>query len=232
MIQPLLKYQSKEKEKIKLQSAVEGGKVKRELDEATKTSNATKQLVLSLDAEAKSIMSLIEAVRKNMGELLQRAEGIIRDNKTMDNEDEINSALSYSSTIADKLAGYEKELQSLTRKINDKSAQFEDARAKLVRATKLVQSLTPEYEKQKEKIAPDVARIEKELATLAKDVDTKLMERYKKARSAEKGLKDVVVTLAGERCGGCLFELPLALVHKIATSGYIICEECGKVIYK
>jgi predicted nucleic acid-binding Zn-ribbon protein len=43
---------------------------------------------------------------------------------------------------------------------------------------------------------------------------------------------DIVVPLTHKRCGGCHFELPLSQVHEVTTTGYIICEECGKIIYK
>ena len=88
------------------------------------------------------------------------------------------------------------------------------------------------YEEQKSKIAANVAKIDAELKSMSAKIDKKLLEQYKKARSSEKSAKAVIVKLSSDRCGGCHYELPLSLTHKIDVDGYIVCEECSKIIHK
>ena len=234
MISELLKYQEKEKEKLKLVFSVEGGKVKRELDESNRQLESAKQDIVKLDSEAKNIAGLIDVVRKNMGEILARVDDIMSKEHDSDNEDELNSAITYISTISNKVDGYESQLNDLNRKINDKANQFEDAKNKLMKLQKNIQVLMPQYEEQRKQIAPKVDEFNKSLKEMEASINPKLIERYKKIRSLDKSGKavDIAVPLAGERCSGCHFEMPISMIHKIATDGYITCEECGKILFK
>jgi len=234
MIENLLKYQVKDKEKLNMVYGVEAGKVKRELDEANRLLESTKTIVINLDTEAKSIVNAIEIARKNLGELLTRTEEISKEKASGKTEDKLNSAVNYANMISTRLAGYESQLADLTRKIAEKDVAFRDAVAKLQRAQKIIATYSPEYEKQKKELEPKVNTINKELEVLAKGIDAKLLERYKRARGADKMKKptDVVVVLSGNNCSSCRFELPLSQIHTINTQGYIVCEECGKIIFK
>jgi len=232
MIKELLEYQTKEKEKIDLVLSVEGGKVKREINDANRNLDIIKKNVLALEEEARGAGVLIEAIKKNLGELTMRADEISGKSGGELGEDEMEGSIAYASSINSKVIGYEKQLNDLVRKINAASVGFEDAKQKIMRAQKVVQGLTPKYEEQKAGIAGQVAKIDGELKTMSAKIDKKLMDIYKKAREREKGGKNIVVKLASDRCGGCHYELPLSLTHKIDIDGYIVCEECTKIIYK
>ncbi|MCL2586879.1 MAG: hypothetical protein FWE31_01415 [Firmicutes bacterium] len=230
----ILAYQEKEKEKLKLLESLESGKVKREIDAASKDLEAAKSSVLSLDNDAKSLVSSVDTIRKNLSELLTRADQMSATDFSKQSEDEINSAISYMGTLSGKIAGYERQLDETTKKINTKSKQFEDEKQKIMKAQKLVAGYTPQYEKAQADLEPKVKAIDKELATLGKAVDGKLLERYTKARSQVKSLKpvNIVVPIVGNQCGACMFEMPLSRIHTITKDGYVVCEECGKIIYK
>ena len=236
MIKELLAYQQKDKERLKLILGIEQGKTKRDLDENVKLLNATKSAVLALENDAQMIAQTIETVRKNLGELLVRADDIVRNqNQTQESdEDELNSAVTYATTVANKIGGYENQLGDLTRRISDKANQFEDAKTKIVRSQKNIAVLTQKYEQQKEEIKTQLAQLEAELKSLEPTVDVKLLAKYKKLRAFDKTGRDtdVVVPISSNRCAGCHFELALSMSHKIATEGFILCEECGRIIYK
>ncbi|MCL2851141.1 MAG: hypothetical protein FWE01_02145 [Firmicutes bacterium] len=234
MIKEMLNYQQKDKERLKLILNVEQGKTKRELDDNTKTLAITKNAVLSLENDAKTIEQTIETVRKNLTELLTRAEDIVNNENISQGEDELNSAVTYASTVANKIAGYESQLNDLMRRINEKATQFEDAKRKIVTVQKNIATLTPKYEAQKNELEPQLKVVEKELKSIESSVDKKLMDKYKKLRSSDKTGRDtdIVVPLISNRCAGCHFELALSMTHKISTEGYITCEECGKILFK
>ena len=232
LIKPLIEYQNKEKEKLDLVASVDGGKVKRELDESNRMLDTVKRNVLHLEDEAKSATSLIEAIKKNMGELLMRSDEIAAKDYSSMSEEELESAETFAKSINQKVIGYERQLSDLVKKIDQANTAFEDAKQKMMRSQKMVQQLTPMYEEQKSKIANDVSKIDTELKTMSAKIDKKLMEVYKKARTNDKSGKNLVVKLSNDRCGGCHFELPLSMTHKIDVDGYIVCEECSKIIHK
>lgn len=234
MIKEILAYQTCEKEKLRLLEGLENGKIKREIDVATRELDSAKMAVLTLDNDAKSLASSIEAIRRNLSELLGRADQMVATNFEKQGEDEIGSAIAYMSGMSSKIAGYEKQLDETTKKIEAKHKHFEDAKQKIMRNQKLIAAYTPEYEKQKAALAPKLEAHDKELAQLGKSVNPKLLERYKRVRAMAKNAKpiDIVIPLVGNQCGGCMFEMPLSRIHAISTENYVACEECGKLIYK
>ena len=233
MIQPLLDYQAIEKEKLSLIATVEGGKVKRNLDETIKIIDGAKRTLLLLESEAKSTFTMYDSVKKNLSELVLKISDFqsAQEGKT---EEEIQTTLTYLSTLATKLHGYESQLKEMQRKIDDKHKRFEETKVQVMQAQKAQQTLATQYQAAKGEIEGKVAEFDKQLKEKEKSVDAKLLERYKKKRASlpASNYQDVAVLLGANRCGGCHFELPLSMTHKVATDGYIICEECGKIIFR
>jgi len=232
-IAKLLEYQEKDKERLKILGAVEGGRTKRELDECNRMLEATKNLVLELDSEAKALSSEVDAITKSLKDATTRVAEMEKGMRDGASEEELNSQIAASSLVVGRLVSLENQLAGVQRMINEKAAKFDDARNKAGKAQLMAKNLTPVYEKQKKEIEPKVVAINAELKKLESGIDAKLLERYKKRRSQDKGGKpvDVAVKLVGDRCGGCHFELPLSQTHKVGVDGYIVCEECGKIIF-
>ena len=232
MIKTLLEYQNIEKEKLELIRTVEQGKTKKELDAATKVISDAKQTLLTLESEAKNTFSLYESINKNLSELFANVNGF-NDDHAGKTEEEIQNVLKYLSGLANKIQGYESQLKEMQRRIDERSKRFEETKVSVVRAQGASKTLSAEYEKQKAEIKGKVDSFEKELKAKEKAIDAKLLERYKKKRAGLSfgNYQDVLVSLKSNRCGGCHFELPLSLTHKISTDGYIVCEECGKIIH-
>ncbi|MCL2846940.1 MAG: hypothetical protein FWE38_04590 [Firmicutes bacterium] len=233
MIKSLIAYQDKEKEKLALVYSVEAGKTKRELTESLNAMEVAKKAVLELDSEAKNITLTIDGLKRQLDEIASKVTDVNK-SKTDASEDELNSAIALASMVASRLVAYENQLVEIGKKINEKSTQFEAAKQKAARAQMAEKKLSPEYEREKAAIAERVTALEAELKKMERDVDAKLLERYKKRRANDRGGKpsDIVVPLVGDRCGGCHFELALSQTHKIGVDGYIVCEECGRIIYK
>jgi len=233
MIKELLAYQEKDKERLALVLAVEAGRVKREIDIANHAIDVAKQNLLSLENDARALTAAFESVGKNLKELFDRVEQYNKTASQNKTEDEIGSAASYVSALLQKITGYESQLEDISRRIAAKTAAFEDAKTAVIRAQKNIAGLTPQHQAQLKEIQPKVNIIEADLKKMESAINKELLERYKKRRSSEKSGKyvDIVVATSGNRCGGCHHEMPTLLVHKIKTDGYIVCENCGKIIY-
>jgi predicted nucleic acid-binding Zn-ribbon protein len=234
MIQSLLKYQAKEKEKLILLDKLEAGAAKCEFDETTRIIENASSAVTTLDNDARSLIASYESVTKAMSDIFEIIEKFNKNQKDSTTEEEAGEALSYVSGLLSKVSSYESQLADINAKIVQKTTAFENAKKAAGEAQRKRQIAKAEYEKQQSTIKPQLETIEAELKTLSKDVDTALLEKYRAARQQNKSARsaDVVVPLSGNRCGGCMFELALSGVHKIATDGCMVCEECAKIIYK
>jgi len=233
MIKNLLEYQEKDKKGIELRMSIEGGRVKREINACERLVNDAKQQLLGLEEDAKNLTAAYQATAKNLQDLLDRT-GKLTAQKTPETEDEIQSAAALVSAILQKVSTLEGQLENIGKSIAAKAKTFDDLKNSVVKAQTTIKSLTPQYETQMKGIKPQLDVIDKELSTVAGGIDKVLLEKYKARRKSDKSGKvvDIVVPVLGEKCGACYFEMPLSLIHKIATDGYILCEECGKILYK
>lgn len=233
MIKKLLAYQEKDKERLAIILTVENGRVKRELDLANTTLNNARTTLLQLENDAQILTAAFESSIKNLNELFSRMEQYKKQNNPK-SEDEINSAVTYLSSMQSKIAGYENQLADIAKRITEKTAQFEETKTAVGRAQSTRKTLELQFEQQQKAIEPKLAQIDADLKKLGNDVNPDLLAKYKARRKSDKSGKivDIAVALLGDKCGGCFHEMPLLLQHRIATDGYILCEGCGKIIYK
>lgn len=233
MIKDLLEYQNKERDKLALCDAIEGGKAKRELDDANRTIGNAKIMLLNLENDAKSLLVNYESVSKSLKENLEKISAYNNKKSKTDicNEVEAAAELSFVSELLAKISAAESQLNDIAAKINAKTNAFEDAKTQVVKAQKIATMASGLYQNEVKAVSPKIEKIDAELKAKAAGVNSVLLEKYKQIRKSKpKG--DIVVKLNGNRCGGCHFELPLSLIHTVSNQGYIICEECGKIIYK
>jgi len=232
MIKPLLEYQDKEREKLLLLAAVEGGRARVQFDESNRTIEHAKRTLLNLENDAKVLLGNYETVSKNLNEYFKEVEAYKKNAKTAaDSPDETNTELGLVSTLLSKIAVSETQLNDIAARITQKTQAFEDAKIQVVKAQKNAAAASALYEAEKKDLKPKLEKLDDELKKIGSTVDPSMLEKYKSIRK-NKSKGDIVVPLDGNRCGGCHFELPLSLIHTLSNHGYIICEECGKIIYK
>jgi len=230
MIKPLLEYQTREREKLNLQAAVDGGKTKRELDEATRARESASNTVRQLANDAEVLLGAYETASKNLAEIFKKLETYGKAAKSGD-EEAVTNDMTFVSGLLAKVSGYESQLADVAAKSSAIRNTYEKAVVSAKKAADVMASASVKYENEAKEVAPKIVEIDADLKKLAAAVEPALMERYKQIRKqAKRG--DVVVPITGNSCGGCRFELPSSLIHTATSRGYIICEECSKIIYK
>lgn len=64
----------------------------------------------------------------------------------------------------------------------------------------------------------------------AKAVERQLLEQYEKIATSH--IDPLAYILNGTMCGGCSMTLPSSTVSRIDAEGMIICENCGRMLFK
>ena len=231
MIKNLLEYQEKDKKRIEIVQSIEGGRIKREIDAANRMVTEAKATLLSLENDAQSLTNAYENAKKTAADVLASVEKLTKQKAT--SEDELQEITSQMNVFVQRLGMIESQLENIAKSIAAKTKLFEDTKNQVIKSQTSIKNLTPSYEAQLAQVQPKIDEVEKELAKIAATIDKTLLEKYKARRKSEQSGKivDIAVPLSAGRCGGCYFELPLSLTHSISVNGYIICEECGKIIH-
>lgn len=230
MIKQLLEYQAREREKLDLLATVDSGRTKRELDEATRARETASGTVKQLAHEAEVCLAHFETASKNLAEIFKKLETYGAGIKGAD-EETVTNNMTFVSGLLSKVSGYESQLADIAAKSQNIKNVYEKAVSSAKKAADVMATASVKYQNETKDVAPKIVAIDATLKKLAAAVDPVLMEKYKQIRKQVKR-GDVVVPIAGNCCGGCRFELPSSLIHTIASRGYIICEECSKIIYK
>jgi len=232
MIKNLIEYQEKDKKRLELLLSVEGGRNKREINAANKIVNDARATLLELERDAKDLTVAYAGLQKNLTEHLDRIEKLKKSTQPKD-ESEIQISISAISTLLQKVNSLESQLENVGKNIASKTKSFEEVKAAVMKAQSTIKTLTPQYQAQLDKIKPQLDEVESNLKKLGTSVDGGLLDKYKARRKTEPfgKITDIVVSVANGRCGACYFEMPLSMIHKISTNGYITCEECGKILH-
>ena len=233
MIKNLLEYQNLDRQRLELIFKVEGGRAKRELDAANDTVNRARQNLLALEDEAKNLETSFHSVERNLSDLFAQSDRLMRA-KTTARETEIQPLADQISTLSGRIGAAANQLEKIGNDIKSKTKQFEDTKNAVMNAQTMIKRAQDVYAAQLDQIKPQRDKIEAQMDVIARDIDKNLLDKYRARRRAEPfgSTKDIVVQLTGGRCGACRMEMPLALVNKINTDGYIICEDCGRIVFK
>jgi predicted nucleic acid-binding Zn-ribbon protein len=231
-IDELLKYQEKEKKLIALRLTVDGGRVRRELDVAQRALTTGTQQLLSLETDAKNLQATANALEKSLRDATEQAKKFLA--QKPDTESATEEAAASVSRLIETVRTIEGQLENIARTIQVKSRAFDECRNAYQKAQQARDALKPQYEAELGAIKPEIDGIEKELNQIAIKIDKNLLEKYRSRRKNEPfgKVSDIVVPITNGRCGACNFEVPPLLIHKISTDQYIVCEECGKILYK
>ena len=224
-IAKLLEAQKVDQARLALILSLEKGSVKVELDKANRTIADSKQTLLQLEADAKTLQESYQKIAKVIKDILHQVE-----HAKQSNSEDMGEYGNYLS----KLSVLEGQLADMERRITEKSAAFKNTTMSVMKASEFVKKTTQLYETQKQTISQKTVALEQEFNTKVQGIDEKLLNKYKAIRKSKgTDTKDVVVPLTTDnRCQGCYMDVPAVITSRISTDGWAICEECGRIIYK
>lgn len=224
-IEKLLAAQKIDKERLQLVQNLEKGKIKTELDKANQAINNSKNSLLQLESEAKSLQDSYQKMVKIVNDTLAQVE---QAQKTHSEDANL-----YDELLL-KLTRLEGQLSDVERRIAQKTNTFKTTWGEVAKYSVMLKNYSKLYEEAKTANAPKIQALEKQFNESVQGVDEKLLAKYRAIRKIRgSDTKDVVVPLTGDnRCQGCFMDVPGAMVNKIKTDGWVTCDECGRIIYQ
>ena len=108
-------------------------------------------------------------------------------------------------------------------------AEYASLKAKTKSARTQYEEFGKKYNELKTAKSAEMEKIKKELLSLEKEVDAKLLERYKAKRAMK--IFPIVYEVKGKICEVCNMELSLAELSKLKAGAIIDCEQCGRLLF-
>ena len=190
----------------------------------------SEEKIKKMDKRADELNSLIQKLKANYQQSNEKFAELEEGVEQAIDKDELNYVAKKLAELTKTIAGIEKELANAIKEMGDIAKRYDDLRAKVPSAKAQYKECREKFEQRKKDSEPQIAALKQQLAELEKDVDQKVFAEYQKLRG--QNIYPVIVPLEGNNCGGCRMDLSIGEIGKIESQGYVVCENCHRIIYK
>lgn len=229
-VDKMLEYQKLDSEKFKIEKQLRENSNRQTAGQMHESMKNAQSRSLKLEEKAGGLLAEIDKVKKQIATQESKMNEFLNKDLSKMSKEEIEQLTSLKNKLAQNLQILEKNLTMLAESVNAVLADFN-------KTIKTFNSAKEQYAKSKTAYDEDVkavegrkTEIEKELSSLAKECDAKLLDSYLKRR--KENVFPVIVPLKGNLCGGCHVEMPYATISKLENDEVLVCEHCRRIIYK
>ena len=172
--------------------------------------------------EFNKVKSLYEANAKLAGKL----SGIDVDKLSDEKIAKLNSDL---ENVLNNLGAIEKKLVALNKNVETILAGFENAKKQATIARNSYLESKNAYDEFVKSKADEIAKLKSGLIAVAKTLNQDLYKKYQSIRGDK--IFPVLVPLNSGLCGYCQMNINANDANRLKENGYIICENCHRIIY-
>ena len=183
-----------------------------------------------LEMEAEKLVKEYKELKNNYNKITAEVNKLIGVEASKLSQDELNARFGQVNKLSSDLFMLERKLNFIITNSKNLLKNFEITRNNVKKAKQKHKEAREKLENNKQQLEPKFVEMQKKLADLEKKIDKELMAKYKALKGD--GIFPVFVPLMGESCGGCRMNIPTGKLAKITEKGYIVCEHCGRIIYK
>ena len=227
-LQTMLKYQEIDGKLFKLERDLAGSEERKEYVKVKKFLEGAPEKLDALEVKATAFNAEVEALVKKC----EQFEGMIADfenvNELVSDGADIAFYQKKVQSVLEQIKKLKAELTTLTASIKETDVEYQKLKKQVIAVQRQAPEISEKYKALKTSQDSERKQIEAQLATLAKEIDPKLLASYNTKRKEK--LFPVVGQLYGGRCPFCSMEPPLAVRSKLAEG--IECDDCHHIIFE
>lgn len=224
----ILEYQKKDGELFRLERGLDLNESKKIYQEMLKIIKKAQDNSSTLENKAGNILKDYEVIKGTYEENIVQFEKFVSKNLEDLSDKDIENIINTANSIINNLNILEKRLFLIAEVLNSTLNDFNQTKRTYGNAREKYIENKKKYDNEFIKKSPEIDKIKKELQSLEKDVDLKLLTRYKQLRGDK--IYPVFVKLIDRSCGGCRMERSEAEIDKIKNQGYMECENCHRIM--
>ena len=228
-IEKLLEYARIDAEMAKLNLAFNNEEEVKEYKLQSKRYKDASDLIGKLNAEADDLIKQIGAMQDRYQEAMRVLNEYKATVAEIEDENEADFYIKNVEKVISTLAALSTDISQLSKRIADVRQQTGKAFAVAQEATKRISELGAVYKEITKRYEPDVAAIKARLTTAAEGLGDALNIYLNLKRS---GVKNRIVKVNGTNCGGCFMDIDVGTLNRINSVGYVLCPNCGRILYK
>ena len=226
MFEKIIEYQNLDIKKNSLQKTMNSLKEKDEVEKFAGLIKDNQNRLTEIDNDAKKIISVYEKCEEDFKKLKKEIEKINSD--TLSEEDKEKWANS-EDALDKQFSSIERNLSVQVENVSNIIKRFETCKNNIVAYKEKYLESKQKYADVLKQYEPQIDEINKTLLSLEKEVDKKLLLRYKQLKQDK--IFPVFVPVNVNSCGGCSMEFSSAHMTKLKQAGYLECEHCRRINY-
>ena len=230
MIDKILEYQKVDEKLIEIDKEVARSSIKKELNELYSSLKEAQTKLIENDKEARKILEELDKLTAVQNKGLNLVEKYTKQNLDELSQNELLELDNKIKRASSDLSEIEKRISRLNERIAQVLSNFDETRKSGVSIKKKIQEGKVSFEEFAKSKSQDKEEIKSQLAKLEKDIEPKILVRYKSLR--QDGLFPIVVPIHSSRCSGCRMELSMNEMDKLKKNGVIECDRCHRIIYQ
>lgn len=229
MIEQLLKYQDVDAGLRKIETELAGSEARKKAVSAKKYLESVDEMVSKLDVKAAELAHIYEKMQEESKVLSEQREEFIGALEHAEDENALNYLGKKVDELYAKVKSLSQELNRITEAMQAVYKEYAGIRGNIKTAQAQYAENGKIYNELKTSKQDERSRIEGELKELEKNVDAKLMERYKAKRASK--IFPIIYEVRGNVCGACNMELPKSVLSGLKNGDVIECDQCGRLLY-
>lgn len=229
--QEMLQYQTLDIELNKIERDLRKNQFYVKRKEVKAALQAGEEQLARLEHKTLDLRNQLSSATQTLQKITAVIEEYTKELADIEDQDELN----YMSKKLDEqlalLSTTEKEVKQILHDGEDLEKTFDNiSKVQIPRLAGEYNKCNTEFDKATNQVKPRVVELKKKQAELKGAIEASLFEKYKKL--SEQVRPVFVPLMDGNRCGGCRMEMPSAQVESKMAKGYMVCEHCGRIIYR
>ena len=227
-LQAILNYQEADKKLFKLERDLASSEERKEYLKFKKFLESAPERLDSLEVKA----SALTAEAENLEKKYAQVEATLSDFENLEELVKGGADVSFYKKKAqakvEQLKKIKAEINALVTAIKETDEEYKKLKKQVISAQKQYPEASEKYKAVKTAQDSERKAIEKELATLSKEVAPEMLAKYQTKRTEK--LFPIVGEMYAGRCPFCSMEPPLAAKSRLSEG--IECDNCHRIIFE
>ncbi len=228
----LLEYQKVDMKVTKVEAKLKKSAVRQKLMRSRKYLMDSQKLLQRYDSDAgelqvglNTIVSKYEASADTLNEIKLAIENVNEQSAIKEAEMLRRKAKEQQALLNRQ----EKESQLVIKKLEKMEENIKKMASNIPKIKKDYAELKKVYDEELAKVNDETAPLKKEMKDLEKQIDKKLVSRFKRIKKSH---PMPVAKVKNGKCLGCNMELSSVMARKVTESNELLeCENCGRMLY-
>lgn len=230
----ILDYQKVDLEKQQTEAGLRNTEARIRYGKLNKLLKAQQATLKKLTDDLELISASVQRLNRQHQQVLKRLELETSELETLEDDaettaEEMTEFRHDIERLNREVTAIEKDLKQTFTTLERQIAEYQKTRQVAVKAKKEYDQVKEICIKERDDVQKELDNFDRQLGELEKNVDPKLMTRYKRARQH---YGTPVVPVKDGKCSGCNMGLPTLALSRL-SGGMIVaeCENCGRLLY-